>query len=151
MAMFKAAEERHSEAVLDLRAAHVDSEHGQAVAFRDGEWPQQEPVDHGEDGGVCADPEGQREQGDEREAGRLTQDAEGEAYVAAEILKAVKLPQFAQALVPAALIAKGAAGLRVCVGLRNALPQQLVLNHCLMKGKLVGQVAVEAALLEERF
>ena len=124
---------------------------GQAVAFRDGEWPQQEPVDHGEDGGVCADSEGQRKNGNKRKAGRLAQDAEGEAYVATEILKAAKLPQFAQALVPAARIAKGATGLRICFGLRNALPYQLVLQHDLMKGKLVGHVAVEAPFLKDGF
>jgi hypothetical protein len=45
----------------------------------DGEIAEQKSVDEGEDSGVCADAEGEREDGGRGEGGALSEDAEGVA------------------------------------------------------------------------
>ncbi len=65
-----------------IRLFHRSVEH-QNEFSRIGIWerPQKHGVDDGEDGGVGADAEGEREHGDGGEAGGLAQHAEGEADV----------------------------------------------------------------------
>ncbi len=53
----------------------------EAVRLRIGQGPEQDRVEHAEDGGGRPDPEGQREHGDGGEAGVLQQLAKGEAEV----------------------------------------------------------------------
>lgn len=92
------------------------------ISVRDWKRPEIQGIDEAEDRRVRANSERQRKQGYKGEAGRLAQDAEGEAYVADKILDVVKLPQLAQEFVPVARVAEGAAALRVVIGLQDSLP-----------------------------
>ena len=74
-------------AALDFGALHVAPEFHQARRFGIGQRAQNDGIDHAEDGGVGADAEGQRERGDDGEAGTLAQGARGVAQILAAALR----------------------------------------------------------------
>ena len=70
----------------------------ESLRVGEGKGPQQDAVDDGEDGGVGADTEGQREQGDGGEAGCAAQTARGVAQVAAKAREPESAPHVARHL-----------------------------------------------------
>jgi hypothetical protein len=65
----------------DVDAGGAEPEDGEAVGIGIGKGAQEESVDDAEDGGVCADSDGQRKHGDQGEEGGAEESPEGVANV----------------------------------------------------------------------
>src|SRR5712672_1513094 len=78
--------------ILIIRQANVFINHDETIGLRIRQSFEQDRIDDREDGGVCANTQGQRQNGDERETGVLAQHASGVAQILQKFFEPTRAP-----------------------------------------------------------
>ena len=116
-----------------------------------GERPEQHRVNHAENCGVGADAEGEREYGDDGEAGIFPQHARAVADVLKENFDGAEGPHIAASLLQQTYVSKPAARGRAAGAGSCALLLEFFLAHGQMEAQFFVEVAVKLPALDQRF
>jgi len=113
------------------------------------EWLEEDAVCGGEEGGVGADAEGEREDGDERKGRGFAEGAQSEACVGGKVFEVLSLSFVAAFFACRCDGAKQAAGFEFRLLWGEAFFDQFGLLLFEVKGEFVGELVVEVVFLEE--
>src|SRR6266571_2444006 len=120
------------------------------LRFGVGKRAKQGAVHYREDGGIGADAEGKRDDGDGREAGRLAEHARGEAEVLEGGLEERQPPAFAVDLLGLLEATEAKEGLATRLLQAHSLTEVPFDRHVYVRAQLRVEVAVEAAPAKQR-